>query len=352
MALSPADQRAILGLRRMDSTMKSTSVLVTQQDESSFAGYRAPRWLPGGHLQTIYAYYLPRPSSCHFRRERWETPDGDFIDLDWLDGFGSGAALIVLFHGLEGGSRSHYALSLANELRRWNCPGVVVHARGCSGEANRLARSYHAGDSAEIGWILRRLKHENPKRRLQVVGISMGGNDLLKWLGEQGNGALEIIDRAVAASAPLDLKIAAEQLDSGWNKHLYTRDFLYGMRRKVLAKISPYGLELNPQLVRAASTFREFDNLYTAPFHGFKDAEDYWTRSSAKPWLKQIRVSTLMINARNDPFFPGDALPGPEEVSDAVTLEYPESGGHVGFVSGNFPGHLGWLPRRILSFFF
>lgn len=332
--------------------MKSTSMLVSQQDESSFAGYRAPRWLPGGHLQTIYAYYLPRPSSFHFRRERWETPDGDFIDLDWLDDVEHGPALVVLFHGLEGCSLSHYALSLANELRRWNCSGVVVHSRGCSGEANRLARSYHAGDSAEIGWILRRLKQENPKRRLQVVGISMGGNDLLKWLGEQGDGALEIVDRAAAASAPLDLKIAAKQLDSGWNKQLYTRDFLYGMRRKVLAKISTHGLDLNPRLVRTASTFREFDNLYTAPFHGFADAEDYWTRSSAKPWLKQIRVSTLMINARNDPFFPGDALPGRAEVSDAVTLEYPESGGHVGFVSGNFPGDLTWLPRRILRFFF
>jgi predicted alpha/beta-fold hydrolase len=323
-----------------------------QEAEIPLTPYRAPAWLPGGHLQTLYAYYLPRPSSIHFRRERWETPDGDFIDLDWLDYFGSGAALIVLFHGLEGCSRSHYALSLANELRRRNCRGVVVHSRGCSGEANRLARSYHAGDSAEIGWTLRRLKHANPKRRLHVMGVSMGGNDLLKWLGEQGDGALELIDRAAAVSAPLDLQIAAKLLDSGCNKHLYTRDFLRTMRRKVLAKISTHGLELDPRLIRAASTFREFDNLYTAPVHGFRDAEDYWTQSSSKPWLKQIKVPTLMINARNDPFFPGDALPGQEEVSDTVTLEYPESGGHVGFVSGNFPGHLGWLPRRILRFFF
>lgn len=330
--------------------MKSRSILASQHD-NSLTGYCAPRWLPGGHLQTIYAYYLPRQSSFRFRRERWETPDGDFIDLDWLNDAG-GPALIALFHGLEGCSRSHYALSLAGELRRWNCSGVVVHARGCSGEANRLVRAYHAGDSTEIGWILRRIKDGNPQRRLQVVGISMGGNDLLKWLGEQGDGALEIVDRAAVASAPLDLNIAARQLDSGWNKHLYTRDFLCTMRRKVLAKISTHGLELNPRLLRAASTFHEFDNLYTAPFHGFKSAEDYWTRSSAKPWLKHIRVSTLMINARNDPFFPADALPGRADVSAAVTLEYPESGGHVGFVSGNFPGHLDWLPRRILRFFF
>ncbi len=314
--------------------------------------YRAPHWLPGGHLQTLYAYYLPQPCFLNFRRERWETPDGDFIDLDWLDDCGTGAALIVLFHGLEGCSRSHYALSLANELRRQNHNGVIVHSRGCSGEANRLPRSYHAGDSAEIDWVLRRLKHENPKRRLQVAGVSMGGNDLLKWLGEQGSSGLEIVDRAAAVSAPLDLNIAAQQLDFGWNQRLYTRDFLRTMRRKVLAKISLHGLEVDARLVRAARTFREFDNLYTAPIHGFKDAEDYWTQSSSKSWLKHIRVPTLVINARNDPFFPADALPRREEVSESVTLEYPESGGHVGFVSGNFPGHLGWLPRRILRFFF
>ncbi len=317
--------------------------------ETSPLSYRAPRWLPGGHLQTLYAYFLPRPFSFPFRRERWETPDGDFIDLDWLD-FGSGTALTVLFHGLEGCSRSHYVLSLANELRRQNCPGVVVHSRGCSGEANRLVRSYHAGDSTEIDWTLRRLRDENPQRRLHAVGISMGGNDLLKWLGEQGSSASKVIDRAAAVSAPFDLKITAQRLDVGWNKRLYTRDFLRTMRRKVLAKISTHGLQLDPRLVRAARTFREFDNLYTAPIHGFKNAEDYWVQSSSKRWLKHIRVPTLVINARNDPFFPGKALPGREEVSDAVTLEYPESGGHVGFVTGNFPGHLGWLPRRILGF--
>jgi predicted alpha/beta-fold hydrolase len=322
-----------------------------QEAEIPLTRYCAPLWLPGGHLQTIYAYFFPQPVSFPFRRERWETPDGDFIDLDWLD-FGSGRALIVLFHGLEGCSRSHYALSLANELRRQNRRGVIVHSRGCSGEANRLVRSYHAGDSGEIGWVLRRLRSEYPKYRLHVMGISMGGNDLLKWLGEERDGALEIIDRAAAASAPVDLKIAAQQLDFGWNKRLYTRDFLRTMRPKVLAKISTHGLPLDPKLIRAACTFRDFDNLYTAPVHGFKDAEDYWNQSSSKPWLKQICVPTLMINARNDPFFPGDALPGREDVSPAVTLEYPESGGHVGFVSGNFPGHLGWLPRRILKFFF
>lgn len=337
----------------MSSVMKDAAVLARHASGGvSHTTYRGPRWLPGGHLQTIYAYYLPRPPSVRFRRERWETPDGDFIDLDWLDGPGSGTELVVLFHGLEGSSHSHYALSLASELRRQNRRGVVVHARGCGGEINRLARAYHAGDSAEMDWILRRLKKENPHNQLHAVGISMGGNDLLKWAGEQGDGAAEIICKAAAASAPVDLKVAAQQLDFGWNKLLYTRDFLRTMKRKVLKKIPTHGLRLDPRSIRASSTFREFDNLYTAPMHGFTDAEDYWARSSSKPWLKGIKISTLLINARNDPFFPEDALPKRQEVANAVRLEYTETGGHVGFVSGKFPGHLEWLPRRVLGYFF
>jgi predicted alpha/beta-fold hydrolase len=173
---------------------------------------------------------------------------------------------------------------------------------------------------------------------------------LLKWLGEQGERALDVVERAVAASAPFDLQIAAGQLDYGWNKRIYTSHFLGTMKPKVLAKIAAHGLELDPHAIRASSTFREIDNLYTAPVHGFRNADDYWIRSSSKPWLNRIKVPTLVINARNDPFFPGHALPTGDEVAEAVTLEYPDSGGHVGFVSGRFPGQLRWLPRRILSF--
>ncbi|HXV84236.1 MAG TPA: alpha/beta fold hydrolase [Candidatus Binatia bacterium] len=155
-------------------------------------------WLPGGHLQTIYAYYLKQTPTFSYRHARWETPDCDFIDLDWLEHSADDSRMLVLFHGLEGCSRSHYAVSLMNELHHWGWPGVVAHARGCGGETNRLPRGYHAGDSAEIGWILHRLKKANPKGQLYAVGISMGGNDLLKWLGEQGMQALGVVDRAVA----------------------------------------------------------------------------------------------------------------------------------------------------------
>lgn len=313
--------------------------------------YRAPWWLRGGHLQTIYARLLGNSVAIPYRRERWRTPDDDFIDLDWLNNSADDSPLFVLFHGLEGCSQSHYATSLMARVARLGWPGVIPHFRGCSAELNALPRCYHAGDSEEIDWILRRFKDQNPHRDIYVVAISLGGNMVLKWLGEQGEAARQIVARAVAVSAPLDLHAAAKELDFGFNKILYTRHFLQTMRPKVLAKISTHALAIDAAAVRACATFRAIDDLYTAPFHGFRDADDYWTKTSSKPWLKKIRVPTLVINARNDPFLPESALPKAEEVSDSVTLYFPAEGGHVGFVSGKFPGNLEWLPHRTIGFF-
>jgi predicted alpha/beta-fold hydrolase len=318
---------------------------------SATSTYAAPWWLPGGDLQTIYAYAFRFNDLIEYRRERWETPDGDFIDLDFVDSNGESTKLLVLFHGLEGCSRSHYALATMARVGQLGWRGVVPHFRGCSGEANRLPRSYHSGDSAEIDWILRRLKSQNPHCDLYVVGVSLGGNMLLKWLAESGQAAREIVRRAAAISAPMDLSVAAQVLDFGYRKIIYTRTFLRSLRQKVLRKITAYRIGIDIENVLACSTFRAIDNLYTAPFHGFADAEDYWTRSSSKPLLRQIQVPTLLLNARNDPFLPQLALPTRSEVSDSVLLEYPASGGHVGFVSGPFPGSLDWLPRRIVKFF-
>ena len=294
---------------------------------------------------------LATPYDIQYRRERWETPDGDFIDLDWTESNGDNSKLLVLFHGLEGSSQSHYALSLMAMAQRRGWRGVVPHFRGCSGEPNRLPRSYHSGDSAEIDWILRRLKKENPHRDIYVAAVSLGGNMLLKWLSEAGSGARTIVERAAAISAPVDLNAAASVLDFGHRKVFYTRRFLDSLKRKVLAKITAHQLKIDPAAVLACSTFREIDDLYTAPIHGFTDANDYWTRSSSKPWLKHIRVPTLLINARNDPFLPVTALPNDGEVSDSVTLDFPSAGGHVGFVSGSFPGNLDWLSNRIFQFY-
>lgn len=313
--------------------------------------YAPPWWLPGGHLQTIYAYAAAANHIIDYRRERWETPDGDFIDLDFVDSSNDSAKLLVLFHGLEGSSQSHYALSFMAEAKRQGWHGVVPHFRGCSGEANRLPRLYHSGDSLEIDWILRRLKEENPQLEIYVIGVSLGGNALLKWLGETSSAAGAIVERAATVSAPVDLNAAASVLDFGHRKAIYTRSFLDSLKPKILAKIAEHKLKIDPASVLACSTFRAIDDLYTAPIHGFKDAIDYWTRASSKPWLQYIQIPTLLINARNDPFLPSSALPHVSEVSDSVFLDYPNSGGHVGFVRGNFPGSRDWLPRRALGFF-
>jgi len=343
--------------------------------------YIAPIWLPGGHAQTIYAAVAAPRLRVVYRRERWDTPDGDFIDLDWAVNPEPGASrinlsrpgergsrapsndnlarlgqdleeapLVVLFHGLEGNSQSHYAVALMAALQKIGWRGVVVHFRGCSGEINRRPRAYHSGDSAEIDWVLHRLKQQHPAVPLYAVGVSLGGNALLKWLGETGASAREWVDRAAAVSAPVDLMAAGNALDHGFNL-VYVRHFLASMKKKALAKLSHHPGLYNAACVRAAFTLREFDDLVTAPLHGYTGVDDYWTRASAKPLLRHIGVPTLMINARDDPFLPCGALPAPHEVSPQVLLEQPENGGHVGFVSGPFPGNLGWLPQRILEFF-
>ena len=307
--------------------------------------YRAPVWLPGGHLQTIYpATCTPKPP-VDYRRERWTSSDGDFIDVDFVDGQ-AGKPLVVLFHGLEGSSNSHYARSLMAALRERGWSGAVPHFRGCSGEANLMPRFYHSGDAAEVDWVLRKL-HARAPGPLLAAGVSLGGNALLRWLGESGREA-EIVDAACAVSAPLDLARGGEALSSGFNM-LYTRMFLQTLKPKCLAKLERYpGLFDRAALMQARDLYA-FDNVVTAPLHGYKDTDDYWHRASARHVLHEITVPTLVLNARNDPFLPGRHLP--QSASKAVTLEYPEEGGHVGFPVGPVPGRIDWLPRRILHFF-
>jgi predicted alpha/beta-fold hydrolase len=298
--------------------------------------YQAPWWLPGGHLQTIAAALAPAPRVA-WRRERWDTPDGDFIDLDWA---GRSGPLLALFHGLEGGSSSHYARSIAAQAvaRGWRC--VVPHFRGCSGVINRLARAYHSGDSEELDWILRRLRPDF------AVGVSLGGNVLLKWLGERGAEAAAIVRRAAAASAPLDLAASGHALDRGINRRLYTRLFLTTLKAKVFAKMTLRRVAIDERRLVRARTLHEFDDLFTAPQHGFRDANDYWARASSAPWLEHIRVPTLVLNAQNDPFLPRAALQAAtRKASSDVVLEFPQAGGHAGF-----PGRGPWLASRLLEF--
>ena len=311
--------------------------------------YRAPRWLPGAHLQTIYPYLCRRVGLPPLRRERWDTPDGDFVDADWLDGPAQ-APLVVLFHGLEGCSRSHYARALLATLHARGWRAVVPHFRGCAGELNRLPRAYHSGDHAEIDWMLRRAAQHSPQAARFAVGISLGGNALLKWLARHGSAAGEVVRRAAAVSAPIDLSAAGHRLGRGFNR-VYTWNFLRSLKRKSLAKLARHPGLYDARAVARARDLYEFDNLVTAPLHGFAGTDDYWTRASTRHELERIALSTLIVHARNDPFLPGVHLPERDQVPDSIELELPEQGGHVGFVTGPFPGRVDWLSRRVIGFF-
>ncbi len=315
----------------------------------SFTSFRPPWWLRRGNAQTLFAALAVRGTRMRYRRERWDTPDGDFVVADWIDG-PANAPLVALFHGLEGSSASHYARALMDATRARGWRGVVPHFRGCGGEPNNLPRAYHSGDSREIDWMLRRLRSAAGAAPLFAVGVSLGGNALLKCLGEAGDAAREIVGAAAAVSAPLDLTAAGDALGRGFNL-VYARHFLASLKRKTAAKLTRFPGCVDGAAAARARTLREFDDAVTAPLHGFRDASDYWLRSSAKPLLKRVRVPTLVINARDDPFLPGEYLPGPEHVSAEVVLDYPAAGGHVGFVTGPFPGRIGWVPARVLGFF-
>ncbi|HXF80142.1 MAG TPA: hydrolase [Usitatibacter sp.] len=310
--------------------------------------FRAPWWLRGPHAQTVYGSLAAPAPQVRLRRERWDTPDGDFVDLDFVDG-PDGAPWLHLFHGLEGSSRSPYARALMAMAARRGWRGSVLHFRGCSGEINRLPRAYHSGDTNEIDWVLRRLRAGVGEAPLYAVGISLGGNALAKWLGESGEDARRTVARAATVCAPFDLMAAGEALGRGFGL-VYAHHFLGTLRKTALAKLEQHPGLFDAGAVRRARTLRDFDNVVTAPLHGFRDTDDYWTRASAKPWLKAIAVPTLLVNARDDPFLPESALPTEREVSPAVKLEFPREGGHVGFVSGPFPGNIDWLPRRIFQF--
>ena len=307
-------------------------------------GYAAPWWLPGGHLQTLYPSLHP-PARAALQRERWETPDGDFIDVDFA-GEPAAARLLVLFHGLEGCSDSHYARALAAHALSSGWRLAMPHWRGCSGEPNRKPRAYHSGDSEEVDWILR--KFCSP---VHAIGISLGGNALLKWLGERGDEARSIVRRAATVSAPIDLSAAGRALDRGINRETYTRHFLSTLKPKSLAKLALFPGLFDRAKLRAARTFREFDDTVTAPLHGYRDADDYWRRASSGPWLERVRVPTLLLNARNDPFLPEhDLLAAARNAARSLVLEFPRTGGHAGFLAGPFPGRHDWLPRRLIEF--
>ena len=355
--------------------------------------YKVPWWLPGGNLQTIWAArharrYAKGPPVFH--RERWATPDGDFVDVDqlhcapmlptsrgslppegalrlWPGKAGSTAPtggeqalvlangpssrpLLVLFHGLEGSSGSHYAQAFAEVASQRGWAFAVPHFRGCSGELNLAPRAYHSGDFAEIDWILRRFAaaHHGP---VVAVGISLGGNALMRWAGEFGQEAGQVVAAVASVCAPLDLAASGHAIGRGFNRQVYTRMFLKSMVPKALEKLAQHPGLFDRKALLAAQDLYAFDDIFTGPLHGFKGVDDYWKRASAKPHLGQIAVPALVLNALNDPFIPAVSLPQRVDVSAQVTLWQPADGGHVGFPASVFPAHVRAMPEAITDFF-
>lgn len=312
--------------------------------------YIAPAWLPGGNLQTIWSARCARRVSggpVTFRRERWIAPDADFVDVDWMSGPPQDT-LLVLFHGLEGSSASHYSEAFADFASERHLGFAIPHFRGCSGELNWAPRAYHSGDYEEIGWLLQRFRttHRGP---IVAVGVSLGGNALLRWAQESGALASQSVSAVAAVSSPIDLAASGHAIGQGFNRLVYTGMFLRSMKPKALQKLKQFPGLFDREAMLAAKDLYEFDNVFTAPLHGFRNTDDYWTRASAKPHLHTIQIPALVVNARNDPFVPAACLPHTTEVGKHVTLWQPDTGGHVGFTQGGFPGNVRGLPDAVGS---
>ena len=288
--------------------------------------YKAPSWCPGGHLQTVIpAKFMPRPA-IEYRREKVELPDGDFMLWDWAvpEPADPSAPVLVHFHGLEGSSRSHYAEALMAACTERGWRGVVAHFRSCGGEMNRLPRAYFAGDSDDCEWVLRTVHERFPDAELRAVGVSLGGNQLAKYLGDRGTDA-GFLTAAVSVGAPLDLVAGSERISKGVNT-FYADMFLHTLRQKLELKAKQFPDVIREEDVKACRTMFDFDNTYTGPIHGFRSAMEYWQKCSAKTVLPDVRVPLLLLNAKNDPFLPPWCLPTAGEMSAFVTGDFPEEG--------------------------
>ena len=298
-------------------------------------------WLPGPHLQTIWANRIRRKPAITLNRERIELDDGDFIDLDWNNQ--QGGPLILILHGLEGSSNSNYAAGILHSFSQRGWSAALMHFRGCSGEANRLARRYHAGETDDLAQVVEILRQRYPDKPVFAVGYSLGGNVLLKWLGETGTD--NPLSAALAISVPYKLADCAERLNHGFSL-IYQKILLAIMLRATRQKYARRD-DIDLRVTRRLRTIRDFDNCITAPLHGFRDVEHYYGNASSFPYLQHIRTPTLLLHARNDPFMWPSTLPAENDLSDQVTLELSPDGGHVGFISGSPLRPVYWLEQRI-----
>ncbi|MFC5050587.1 hydrolase [Rubritalea spongiae] len=310
-----------------------------------FKHFPVPWWAKNSHVQTILPTFL-KTHSLSLRRERLELEDGDFIDLDWADTSSPSDRVVVILHGLEGGSDSPYVKRLITLCQQKGIPAVVHHHRSCSGENNRLARSYHSGETNDFQRTFTYLKQLHPGREIHAVGYSLGGNALAKYLGEQQEKSL--VDRAVIVSAPLQLSACAKRLEGGFST-IYQRHLIKKLQRKTAEKLaSPQlrdSMPLQPSQLHQLKTFHDFDNLVTAPLHGFADVHDYYAKCSGLQFLNAVTTPTLIIHAEDDPFMTEAVIPKPAQLSESITYELYPFGGHVGFITGGPP----WKPKYFLE---
>ncbi|GAB6388580.1 hydrolase [Stutzerimonas marianensis] len=328
------------------------SISHSQTNEAA-PSFEPSRWLPGGHLQTLWNPFFRRMPALPRRRERLWLADGDFLDLDWHGPHEAEVPLVLVLHGLTGSSNSHYVIGLQQRLAERGWASVAANWRGCSGEPNLLPRAYHSGASDDLAEVIAHLQATRPLAPLHAVGYSLGGNVLLKYLGETG--AKAPLQKAVAVSVPYRLDQCADRIGLGFSR-VYQAHFMKAMVAYVKDKQQRFqheGLtEHLGALQRLGSlsgmrTFWDFDGRFTAPLHGYVDANDYYRRASSRYFLPDIRVPTLLIQAEDDPFVFRHSLPEPGELSATTTLELHANGGHVGFVEGSplKPGY--YLERRI-----
>ena len=300
------------------------------------SNFKPAWWLPGPHLQTLFPHIFRNRRPPPLRRERIELDDGDFLDMDWSadrDG-----PLVLLLHGLEGSVRSHYVTGLINSLSGCGFQVALLNFRGCSGEPNRLTRGYHSGETGDLDTILKLLTNRYPQRPVYVVGVSLGGNVLLKWLGE--NPAQTLVLKAVAISVPFLLNTAALRLQRGFSR-FYQAYLLHKLRTSTRNKAKRLTLPIDTKHLSRLKTFRQFDDRVTAPLHGFRDVDDYYARCSSRHFIKHIQTPTLILHALDDPFMTPEAVPDTVENGPGVRLELSRHGGHVGFIGGPIP----WKPQ-------
>jgi hypothetical protein len=309
--------------------------------------YLAPPFFSNGHIQTVFPALFRKVTGVHYQRERIITPDDDFLDLDWAK-VGS-HRMAILSHGLEGSTERNYIRGMIKALHKRGWDALAWNYRGCSGEPNKKLYSYHSGATEDLHTIISHVMAQNTYSEMVLIGFSLGGNITLKYLGERGHQVNSLIKKAVAFSVPCDLRSSA-MIMAQPSRRIYMKSFLRTLRKKIQIKMQMMPGQICDDGYRRIKTFKQFDDRYTAPIHGFKDAEDYWEKASSKQFLRHIRIPTLLVNAKDDPFLAGPCFPIEEaEANPNFFLEIPESGGHLGFITFNNDGEY-WPESRAMSF--